>query len=77
MDRDDAGEAAAGIPSQRARGLFARWAAEEEAGYEGEISWEEFKAALDSERRFPEHRLFPERREVRREREGGHREGAP
>lgn len=46
--------------AQRARELFARWTAEEEAGYEGEVSWEEFKKALDEER--PSHReLFPER----------------
>jgi hypothetical protein len=33
-----------------ARELFARWAAEEEAGYEWEVSWEVFKKALNEER---------------------------
>lgn len=33
-----------------ARELFARWTAEEEAGYEGEVSWEAFKKALNEER---------------------------
>ena len=30
--------------------MFERWAAEEEAGYEGEVSWEAFKKALNEER---------------------------
>lgn len=50
------GDTAAADPSARARELFVRWAAEEEAGYEGEVSWEEFKEALDAERRSPEYR---------------------
>ena len=55
------GETDAADPSARARELFARWAAEEEAGYEGEVSWEEFKETLNAERRSPEHRkLFTE-----------------
>ncbi len=54
-------DTAAAGPSARARELFARWAAEEEAGYEGEVSWGEFKEALDAERRSPEYRkLFPD-----------------
>lgn len=41
------------------RELSARWAAEEEAGYEGEISWEAFEEALNEER--PAHgKPFPE-----------------
>ncbi len=35
---------------KEARGLFARWDTEEEAGYEGEVSWETFKKALNEER---------------------------
>lgn len=46
--------------ARRARALFARWTAEEEAGYEGEVSWEELKRSLDAERRPPERKLFPE-----------------
>ena len=54
-------DTAAADPSARVRELFARWTAEEEAGYEGEVSWEEFKEALDAERRSPEYRkLFPD-----------------
>lgn len=33
---------------QQARDLFARWAAEEEAGYDGEVPWEELKRSPDS-----------------------------
>ena len=35
---------------KEARELFTRWDAEEEAGYEGEVSWETFKKALNEER---------------------------
>lgn len=38
------------VIKEEARELFARWAAEEEAGYEGEVSWEAFKKALNEER---------------------------
>ena len=34
----------------KARALFGEWAAEEEAGYRGEVSWEEFKRDLDTGR---------------------------
>lgn len=50
------GDMATADPSARVRELFARWTAEEEAGYEGEVSWEGFKEALDAERRSPEYR---------------------
>lgn len=33
-----------------ARELFGEWAAEEEAGYRGEIPWEEFKRDLNAGR---------------------------
>ncbi len=46
------------VIAQEARELFARWGAEEEAGYEGEVSWEAFKKALNEE--CPAHsRPFP------------------
>ncbi len=49
---------AASIAAQ-ARELFGEWAAEEEAGYRGEVSWEEFKRDLNAGR--PSHsRPFPE-----------------
>lgn len=49
----------ASVIKEEARELFARWAAEEEAGYEGEVSWEAFKKALNEER--PEDgKPFPE-----------------
>jgi L-amino acid N-acyltransferase YncA len=34
----------------QARELFEEWAAEEEAGYKGEVSWEEFKRELNAGR---------------------------
>lgn len=40
----------ASVIVEEAHELFARWAAEEEAGYEGEVSWEAFKRALNEER---------------------------
>jgi len=43
----------------QARELFGEWAAEEEAGYRGEVSWEEFKRDLDTGRP-PHNRLFQE-----------------
>lgn len=47
------------VIAREARELFARWAAEEEAGYAGEVSWEVFKEALNEER--PAHsKPFPE-----------------
>lgn len=49
---------AASIVAQ-ARGLFEEWAAEEEAGYRGEVSWEEFKQELNSGRP-PHSKPFPE-----------------
>ncbi|MBA2782313.1 MAG: hypothetical protein H0T74_05260 [Rubrobacteraceae bacterium] len=49
----------ASVIAGEARELFARWAAEEEAGYEGEISWEAFKQALNEERP-DDGRPFPE-----------------
>lgn len=30
--------------------LFEKWATEEEAGYKGEVSWDEFKRELDAGR---------------------------
>ncbi len=39
--------------------LFGAWAAEEEAGYRGEVTWDEFKRDLDAERP-PHSRLFGE-----------------
>lgn len=47
------------VIAEEARDLFARWAAEEEAGYEGEVSWEAFKNALNEERP-PHSKPFPE-----------------
>ena len=44
-DRREAASIAA-----EARELFEEWAAEEEAGYKGEISWEEFKKEIDAGR---------------------------
>lgn len=44
-DQRDASSIAA-----QARELFAEWADEEEAGYTGEVSWEEFKRELDAGR---------------------------
>lgn len=41
--------AAASIAAE-ARELFEEWAAEEEAGYRGEVSWEEFKRDLNEGR---------------------------
>lgn len=47
------------VIAEEASLLFARWAAEEQAGYEGDISWEAFKKALNEER--PAHsKPFPE-----------------
>lgn len=40
----------ASVIVEEARELFARWATEEEAGYEGEVSWEAFKKVLNEER---------------------------
>ncbi len=39
--------------------LFGEWAAEEEAGYRGEVSWEEFKRDLNTERS-PHNKPFQE-----------------
>jgi len=39
--------------------LFGAWAAEEEAGYRGEVPWEEFKREINAERP-PHSRPFPE-----------------
>ncbi len=61
MDKQTERERETVANAQQARDLFARWAAEEEAGYEGEVSWEELKRSLDSERHPPERELFPER----------------
>ncbi len=36
--------------AMEARELFERWAAEEDAGYTGEVSWEEFKREIDAGR---------------------------
>lgn len=44
-DQRDAASIAA-----EARRLFEGWVAEEEAGYEGEISWEEFKREINTSR---------------------------
>ncbi len=44
-DRRDASRIAA-----EARELFAKWAAEEEAGYAGEVPWEEFKRDVNAAR---------------------------
>lgn len=44
-DRRDAASIAA-----EARELFEEWAAEEENGYGGEISWEEFKPEINAGR---------------------------
>ena len=33
-----------------ARELFEEWATEEESGYRGEVSWEEFKREINTER---------------------------
>lgn len=53
-DRRDAASIAA-----EAHELFEGWAAEEEAGYRGEVSWEEFKRDLNGER--PSHsKPFPD-----------------
>jgi hypothetical protein len=41
---------AASVIADEAGELFARWAAEEEAGYEGEVSWKAFKEVLNEER---------------------------
>lgn len=38
--------------AQQARELFGQWAAEEEAGYRGEVSWEEFKREINAARPF-------------------------
>lgn len=43
----------------QARELFGEWAAEEEAGYRSEISWEAFKRDLDAGRP-PHNRPFQE-----------------
>jgi hypothetical protein len=51
-DRRDAASIAA-----EARELFEEWAAEEEAGYKGEVSWEDFKRELN-EGRPPHSRPF-------------------
>lgn len=49
----------ASVVVAEARELFARWAAEEKAGYEGDVSWEALKAALNEDR--PEDgKPFPE-----------------
>ncbi len=40
----------ASVIVEEARELFARWGAEEEASYEGEVSWETFKKVLNEER---------------------------
>lgn len=40
----------ASVILEEAREMFERWAAEEEAGYESEVSWETFKRALNEER---------------------------
>lgn len=50
---------AATVIVEEARELFAQWAAEEEAGYRGEVSWEAFKKALNEERP-KDGRPFPE-----------------
>lgn len=42
-----------------ARELFEKWEAEEEAGYTGDVSWEELKRDLDAERP-PRGKLFRE-----------------
>ncbi len=34
----------------QARELFGKWEAEEEAGYKGEVPWEEFKRELNAGR---------------------------
>lgn len=44
-DRRDTASIAA-----QARELFGEWAAEEEVGYRGEVSWEEFKRDLNAGR---------------------------
>lgn len=45
----------------QARELFGEWAAEEEYGYRGEVSWEAFKRDLDTGRP-PHNRPFQESR---------------
>ncbi len=49
---------AASIAAQ-AQELFSEWEAEEEAGYTGEVSWEDFKRDLDDGRP-PHGKLFRE-----------------
>lgn len=53
-DRRDAASIA-----EEARELFGEWEAEEEAGYTGEVSWEDLKRDLDAERP-PHGKLFRE-----------------
>lgn len=40
----------ASVIVEEAHELFARWAAEEKAGYEGDVSWKALKAALNEDR---------------------------
>ena len=59
---DNKGPRDAASIAAEARELFGRWAAEEEAGYKGEVTWDEFKRDLDaSETRPPHGRLFADR----------------
>jgi predicted nucleic acid-binding protein len=53
-DRRDSASIAA-----EAHELFGEWAAEEEAGYRGEVSWEEFKREINAGRP-PHSRTFRE-----------------
>lgn len=40
----------ASVILEEAHEMFERWAAEEEAGYEGEASWDAFKRVLNEDR---------------------------
>lgn len=57
-DKTKDGRSATSIAAE-ARELFGEWEAEEEAGYRGEITWDEFRRDLDAERP-PHGKLFRE-----------------